>query len=769
MKFPAMPLRGLVAFPGGVYNVEVGRERSKNAVEEAMEKDRLIFVVSQKSPEIDLPDKNDIYEVGTVCKIKQMAKKQQNIISIAIEGLYGAKILEFDDENHKFMQCRIEKLERSYKDDVPSPEEEAFCNITKKKFREYVELSKNIPKEFVGFVSYIERGDELSDKIVDYLDIPFNEKQEFLEMESYSERLEKLVGLLDKKIEIVNFERHLEAKIKEQMEKNQLEYYMREKIKAINEELGESEDVSEDIDEWNKKLQEIHLSDDTRQKIEKEIKRYSVMKLSSPEANVIRSYIDTVLSLPWNSMDDEIEDMKKSQSILQKDHYGLEKVKERVIEHLAVLSKNKEQKSPILCLVGPPGTGKTSIAKSIAKATGRKFVRMSLGGVRDEAEIRGHRRTYIGAIPGRIINAIKDVGTRNPLFLLDEIDKLGSDYKGDPSAALLEVLDPEQNKDFVDHYLELPFDLSKVMFVTTANTLDTIPAPLRDRMEIIQVYAYTEEEKLQIAKRYLVPKSMKELGVTKDEFSITDKALKDLISYYTREAGVRNLEREIRGLVRKVVKLIATKEATSYKVNPSDLEKLMGKKRFRYDKITDKKEVGVATGMAWTAVGGDTLFIETSNVPGTGKLELTGQLGSVMQESAKTGMSYVRSVADKYGIDSDFYKNRDIHIHVPEGAVPKDGPSAGVTMSVSMISSLTDIPVRKDISMTGEVTLRGRVLPVGGIKEKVLAAHRAGVRKVLLPLDNERDIDDIPENVRNDIEFVLLENVDDALREALVR
>ena len=583
------------------------------------------------------------------------------------------------------------------------------------------------------------------------------------------ERLSFVVGKLNHEIEVMEIEEKISEMVNRQMSENHREYVLREKLKAIKEELGHGKNSESEIDTWKRKIKELELSEILVEKLNKEIDRYSSMQPESAEGSVIKTYIDTVLSLPWKAMTKEISNIKKSEKILERDHYGLEKVKERVLEYLSVVNLTKSLKGPILCLVGPPGTGKTSIAKSMAKATGRKFVRMSLGGVRDEAEIRGHRRTYIGAMPGRIINSIKEVGVKNPVFLFDEIDKIGADFRGDPASALLEVLDPEQNKDFVDHYIEAPFDLSKVMFVTTANSLDTIPGPLRDRMEIISVSGYTEDEKVQIAKKYLVPKKVQEHGLTKSQFKIKDDAIRDVINFYTREAGVRNLEREIASLIRKVARKVAGKEVEKFQVTSKNLTDLLGKKKFRYDKIDDKCEVGVATGMAWTAVGGDTLFIETSAVPGTGKIQLTGQLGSVMQESAKTGISYVRSVAEKHGIDKEFYKNKDIHIHVPEGAVPKDGPSAGVTMAVAMISSLTGIPVRTDVSMTGEVTLRGRVLPVGGIKEKVLAAHRAGVKKVLLPAENERDIDDIPETVRSQLEFILLKDVDDALREVLVK
>lgn len=768
MRFPTIALKGLVTFPGGIYTVDVGREKSRKALDEAMATDRLVFLVSQINEEIELPETNDLYEVGTVCKIKQMIKVRENGVRVVFEALYCGSVIHFYDDNKEYLDFEIEKVERYTKDEL-AIDEEATCNIVKNLFASYVKKSDGLPKELITIVSAVDRAGELSDKITDCMKLPFNEKQEILEIFEPEVRITLVMKKLQHQIRIIEVEEKLNKKVNLQMSKNQMDYYLREKIKAIKEELGDSDEADNDIEMWKQKLDELPIDENSRKKLEKEIKRFSYMQPASAEASVIRTYIETVLELPWGVLDEEIKDLKISEDILQKDHYGLEKIKERVVEHLAVLKFAEAKKAPILCFVGPPGTGKTSISKSIAKATGRRFVRMSLGGVRDEAEIRGHRRTYIGAIPGRIIDSIKTVGSQNPVFLLDEIDKLGADYKGDPSSALLEVLDPEQNKEFVDHYLEIPFDLSNVMFITTANTLDTIPAPLRDRMEIIQVSAYTEQEKKEIAKRYLVPKKLEEVGISKSQFSMTDKAISDTISYYTREAGVRGLEKTIGTLVRKVAKKIALGELEKDKIKPSNLEDYLGKKRYRYDKITGKSQIGVATGMAWTAVGGDTLFIETSALPGTGKIQLTGQLGNVMQESAKTGISYVRSVAEKYGIDTEFYKNKDIHIHVPEGAVPKDGPSAGVTMSVAMISTLSNTPIRKDVSMTGEVTLTGNVLAVGGIKEKVLAAHRAGVKKVLLPIDNKRDIDDIPEKVREDLEFVLLENVDDALKEALVR
>ena len=615
----------------------------------------------------------------------------------------------------------------------------------------------------------IEDPGRMADMIASHMEIKLEDKQVLLETLDPKERLIKLNAILVKEIEILNIEQDISSKVKSQINKNQREYYLREQMRAIQEELGVTEDVEDEIAEFREQMKTLDLEEKTKEKIEKEISRFSKMQPSSAEATVSRNYIETVLSLPWNTSSEDNIDLNRAEEILNEDHYGLDKVKERVLEYLAVIQLSEGIKGPILCLVGPPGVGKTSIARSIARSINREFVRMSLGGVRDEAEIRGHRRTYIGAIPGRIISAIKDSGVNNPVFLFDEVDKIGADYKGDPASALLEVLDPEQNKDFTDHYLEVPFDLSKVMFITTANTTDTIPGPLLDRMEVIEVSGYTEEEKLNIAEKYLIPKQIRENGLSKSNIAFSEKGIRDLINYYTRESGVRNLEREIGNICRKVAKNVVCGDTGKVNVTGRKVVELLGKHKFRYDTIKGETEVGVTTGLAWTRVGGDTLFIETTAVPGTGKLVLTGQLGDVMQESAKAGISYIRSVAGKLKIDEEFYKKCDLHIHIPEGAVPKDGPSAGVTMCTAIISTLTGIPVRKDIAMTGEITLRGKVLPVGGIREKVLAAHRAGIRKVLLPKENDADIQDIPEAVRNEMEFVLIRNVNDALKQVLVK
>lgn len=767
MELPMIPLRGLSIFPNMVLHFDIGREKSINALEKAMVMNQHIFLASQKDDNTDLPTVDDFYHIGTVGKIKQMLKLPGDSIRVLVEGVCRGEIEEVMFEVPYF-KCRIKKInEPVYPAD--DAEAEALMRTVLSNFDEYININRNLAPEIFATVVTIEDPGRMADMIASHLEIKLEDKQALLETLDPKERLEKLNSILTKEIEILNIEQDISSKVKSQINKNQREYYLREQMRAIQEELGVSEDVEDEVAGFMEKLDSLELEEKTRDKVEKEINRFSKMQPSSAEANVSRNYIETILSLPWNTESEDNIDLNKAEEILNEDHYGLDKVKERVLEYLAVMQLSKGLKGPILCLVGPPGVGKTSIARSIARSIGREFVRMSLGGVRDEAEIRGHRRTYIGAIPGRIINAIKDSGTKNPVFLFDEVDKIGADYKGDPASALLEVLDPEQNKDFTDHYLEVPFDLSKVMFITTANTTSTIPRPLLDRMEVIEVSGYTEEDKLNIAERYLVPKQVKENGLTKSNISFTEKGLRTVINYYTRESGVRNLEREIGTICRKVAKNVVCGDTKKVSITGKKVEEMLGKKKFRFDIIKGEKEVGVTTGLAWTVVGGDTLFIETTAVPGNGKLVLTGQMGDVMQESAKAGVSYIRSVSKKLKIDEDFYKKYDLHIHIPEGAIPKDGPSAGVTMCTAIISTLTGIPARKDIAMTGEITLRGKVLPVGGIREKVMAAHRAGIRKVLLPKDNDVDIQDIPEVVRNDMEFVLLRNVNDALREVLVK
>ncbi len=764
---PMIPLRGLTIFPNMVLHFDIGREKSINALEKAMILNKHIFLVTQKDESTDLPTAKDFYHVGTVAKIKQMLKLPGDNIRVLVEGLYRGEIRDILFEVPYF-RCAVNTIP-DLDDEADDAKTEALRRLAIASFDEYLAIKPGGQRDLLPVIMSIKEPGRVADMMASHLEVKIEDKQNILEAFNVTKRLEIINTYLAREIEILNIEQDINIKVKSQIDRNQKEYYLREQMRAIQDELGIDEDVENEIDDWLKQLSKLKLSKKTHEKVEKEIKRFGKMMPASAEASVSRTYIETILALPWAKSTKGKIDLIKAERILNEDHNGLEKVKERVLEYLAVVQLSKGLKGPILCLVGPPGVGKTSVARSVARAINREFVRMSLGGVRDEAEIRGHRRTYIGAIPGRVISNIKDAGSNNPVFLIDEVDKIGMDFKGDPASALLEVLDPEQNKEFTDHYLEIPFDLSKVMFITTANTTETIPRPLLDRMEVIQVPGYTEEEKVKIAQDHLVPKKVSEHGLKEGEFSISEKAIRDLINYYTRESGVRNLEREIANLCRKVVRKIVTNGESCYEITSENLEGYLGKRRFRYDIIQGEEEVGIVTGLAWTIVGGDTLFIETSGVPGTGKLELTGQMGDVMQESAKAGISYIRNRAKDFGISEDFYKNLDLHIHIPEGAVPKDGPSAGVTMCTAMISTLTGIAVRKDVAMTGEITLRGKVLPVGGIREKVLAAHRAGIRKVLLPTQNEKDLEDIPAVVREVMEFVLIDSVNDAIEHAMVK
>lgn len=766
-SMPMIPLRGLAIFPYMVLHFDIGREKSISALEKAMMLNQMVFLSSQKEADTDLPTSDDFYTVGTIARIKQMLKLPGDSIRVLVEGVGRGKINKIQFEVPYF-QCEIEEIEEITYEEIPTDLVALMRTVTDS-FEDYLDVNTKVLPELISSVIGIEQPTRLADIIISHVDVKIEKKQEILEAFDPKKRLELVNEILNTEIEILKIENQINSKVKSQINKNQREYYLREQMRAIQEELGQEQDIEDEIQGWLKQLKKLKLNAKITEKVEKEINRLNKIQPGSAEGGVIRTYVEWILGLPWNKSSKSNIDIKKAEIILNEDHYGLEKVKERILEYLAVMHLSKSLKGPILCLVGPPGVGKTSVAKSIARAVNREFVRMSLGGVRDEAEIRGHRRTYIGAIPGRVITAIKDAGTNNPVFLFDEIDKIGSDFRGDPASALLEVLDPEQNKDFKDHYLDIPFDLSKVMFVTTANTTDTIPRALLDRMEVINVAGYTEEEKVNIAEKYLIPKKKKEHGLEEENLAIPESAVRDIINYYTRESGVRNLEREIANVCRKIARKVVEKNIKKAKITTGNLETYLGKKKYRYDIIEGVNEVGVTTGLAWTIVGGDTLFIETTIVPGTGQLVLTGQLGEVMQESAKAGISYIRSKSKELGIKEDFYKKNDLHIHIPEGATPKDGPSAGVTMCTAMISTLTNTPVKKEVAMTGEITLRGKVLPVGGIREKVLAAHRAGIKKILLPKDNESSIDEIPENVRKKIKFVLIETIDEALKHALVK
>jgi ATP-dependent Lon protease len=760
-SLPLLPLRGLTIFPYMVLHFDVGRTRSIAALEAAMVNDQEIILVTQKDTKIDEPETDDIFEVGTISKIKQILKLPGETIRILVEGLERGKILEYTKE------------EPYYEVEIATPQEfegeeielqlEAISRSVLSSFEDYVKLSNKISPETLLTVNNLEDKNQLADLVAANILVRSEDKQKVLEAFHPVERLETLYDILIREIEILQIENKINLRVKKQVDKVQREYYLREQLKAIQKELGESDGLAGEIEEYEGKIEEANLPEEAKEKATKELNRLSKMMQGSAEGSVIRTYLDWILDLPWNIETEDSLDLKNAARILDEDHYGLEKVKERVIEYLAVRQLKQTMRGPILCFVGPPGVGKTSIAKSIARSLNRKFVRMSVGGVRDEAEIRGHRRTYVGAIPGRIIASIKQAGSKNPVFLLDEIDKMSNDFRGDPAAALLEVLDSEQNHSFRDHYMELPFDLSKVMFLTTANTLDTIPRPLLDRMEVIQISGYTEEEKRNIASKYLIPKQMKEHGIPENGLLISNANIGNVINYYTREAGVRNLERQIATICRRAARKLLESGRSSVRVTERNLEKFLGAPRYHYDKVTNHNEVGIVTGLAWTSVGGDTLSIEVTPMSGTGRLVLTGQLGDVMKESARAGVSYIRSRAAEYGLDDDFYEKVDIHIHIPEGAIPKDGPSAGITMTTAVLSALTKIPARSDVAMTGEITLRGRILPIGGLKEKILAAHRAGIKKVLIPKENSRDLDEINDNIKKKIEIVLVDNMDEVL------
>ena len=764
--YPVLPLRDIVVFPHMIVPLFVGREKSVRALEDVMKDDKQILLVTQKNAAQDDPTPADIYSVGTVGTVLQLLKLPDGTVKVLVEGGQRASITKFA-ENEDFFQAYADLVEEKVGE---SQELEALGRAVVSQFEQYIKLNKKIPPEVLVSINQIEEPGKLADTVASHLALKIPEKQQLLECATVSERLERVYAFMEGEIGVLQVEKRIRNRVKRQMEKTQREYYLNEQLKAIQKELGETEDGRDESAELEEKINKTRFSKEARDKALAELKKLRSMSPMSAEATVVRNYLDWMLSIPWKKRTKVKKDLKLAQKVLDADHYGLEKVKERILEYLAVQNRMNKVKGPILCLVGPPGVGKTSLGKSIAKSTGRNFVRMSLGGVRDEAEVRGHRRTYIGSMPGKVIQGMKKAKSSNPLFLLDEIDKLGADWRGDPSSALLEVLDPEQNGTFNDHYLEVDYDLSDVMFVCTANTM-RMPQPLLDRMEIIRVAGYTEDEKVEISKRHLIEKQIEANGLKKGEFTISDDALRDLIRYYTREAGVRSLEREIANLCRKAVKEILMKGSNGGKVTVTrrNLDKYAGVRRFHFGEAELEDLVGVTTGLAWTEVGGELLSIEAVSLPGKGRVTTTGKLGDVMKESVQAAESYVKSRATAFGIKPTLFEKRDIHVHVPEGATPKDGPSAGVAMITSIVSVLTTIPVRKDVAMTGEITLRGRVLPIGGLKEKLLAALRGGLKHVLIPKDNEKDLADIPDNVKRGLEIIPVSTVDDVLKHALVR
>lgn len=765
LQIPLVALRGLAVFPNMILHFDVARQKSIQALEESMVSDQPIFLVAQKEANIEDPNSSDLYTVGTISNIKQILKLPNNTIRVLVEGYKRGKIINFKQEEPFFLVYIEEEHFYQENEEVNN---QALLRLGSEIFEEYAKINSRISSDTVNNIISLNNPGEMADAIASNIQLKLDAKQRVLSAFNEQDRLIMIIEMLKAEIEIMQVQKEILEKVKKKIDKSQREYYLREQLKIIQNELGDKDGIQGEVNEYKEKLEKINPPLEVRDKIEKELQRMLRIPSASAESVVVRNYIQWLLDLPWTKETIESRSIKKAEKILEDDHYGLEKVKTRILEFLSIREISPNVASPIICLVGPPGVGKTSIAHSIAKALNRKYVRISLGGVRDEAEIRGHRRTYVGALPGRIIQGFKQAKTKNPLMLLDEIDKMGHDFRGDPTSALLEVLDAEQNSSFVDHYIDIPFDLSNVLFLTTANTLDTIPRPLLDRMEIINISGYTEEEKFHIANNHLIVKQLEKHGMTKSQLRIDKKAIKDMIIYYTKEAGVRKLERTIGELCRKAAKEMIGESKKFIRITDSNLEKYLGKKKYRLTKIIDKAEIGIVRGLAWTPVGGDTLSIEVNIMKGTGKFELTGQLGDVMKESAKAAISFIRSRSEDFGIDSDFYKNRDIHIHIPEGAVPKDGPSAGITMATAMISALTNIPVRNDVAMTGEITLRGRVLPIGGLKEKVLAAKMAGIRKIILPIENEIDLNDIPESVKNSMEYVGVRSMNEVLFHALI-
>ncbi|CAN5773009.1 endopeptidase La [soil metagenome] len=762
--YPVLPLRDIVVFPGMIVPLFVGREKSVKALEEVMKDDKQILLIAQKNASQDDPGPEDIYQIGTLGTVLQLLKLPDDTVKVLVEGGRRVKIVGFTGKTEFFEANAVDMEEAP----AESAELQAAARTVVSEFENYVKLNKKVPPEVVVSINKIEEPAKLADTISAHLALKVAEKQQLLELDSVSKRLERILGLMEGEIGVLQVEKKIRNRVKRQMEKTQREYYLNEQMKAIQKELGETEDGRDEVSEMEKRIKKTRLSKEAREKANGELKKLRTMSPMSAEATVVRNYLEWLLSIPWRKPTKIIKDLKYAEDVLNADHHGLEKVKERILEYLAVQQRVDKMKGPILCLVGPPGVGKTSLGKSIAKATGRNFVRMSLGGVRDEAEIRGHRRTYIGSLPGKVIQSMKKAKSSNPLFLLDEIDKLGADFRGDPSSALLEVLDPEQNTSFNDHYLEVDYDLSNVMFITTANSL-RMAQPLMDRMEIIRLAGYTEDEKVAIARKHLILKQIEANGLKESEIEIHDDVVRDLVRYYTREAGVRNLEREIANLARKATKEILMKGTTKVKLTRKNLEKYAGVRRFRYGEAELEDMVGITTGLAWTEVGGELLQIEAVLVPGRGRMTVTGKLGDVMQESVQAANAYVRSRANSFGIKQVMFEKRDIHIHVPEGATPKDGPSAGVGMITSIVSALTGVAVRKEVAMTGEISLRGRVMPIGGLKEKLLAALRGGLKTVLIPKENERDLPEIPDNVKKGLEIVPVSTVDEVLARALVK
>ncbi len=764
-KLPLIPIRGIGIFPDTMIHFDIGREKSINALEEAMLEDSDIFLTIQKEADIDSPKEDDFYEVGVICKIKQMIKLPGDNIRVLVEGVNRAKIVSINQEEPYFEVILDEYV---YKSDADVTDElDAMIRLTLDNFEEYSLIYTKIAPDAIISLKEIKNPDKFADVVASYIYLKPEQKQSLLEIFDPYERLESINTYLSKEIKVLEIENEISELVRKQVSEFQKDYYLKEQLRAIQKELGEDEGAEFEVDEYMKKIKDANMPKEVREKAEKEINKLLKISSSSPDAGVIRTYVDWLIDLPWNKKTKDNTDLKRVRSILSEDHYGLEEVKERILEYLAVKQINKNMKGPILCFVGPPGVGKTSIAKSIARAMNRKYVRISLGGVRDEAEIRGHRRTYIGAIPGRIISSIVKVKVNNPVFLLDEIDKLSSDYKGDPASALLEVLDPEQNKTFTDHYIEAPFDLENVMFITTANTTSTIPEPLLDRMEVIEISGYTDAEKINIAEKYLIKKQINEHGLKETQVNISQNAVTEIIERYTRESGVRNLERSIGTLVRKAAVQIVESNKKSVTINNSNLKKYLGIPKYDYDLAYEEDQIGVVTGLAWTKVGGETLFIEVNTMKGDGKLQLTGQLGDVMKESAMAAISYIKANADKFKIDYSLFKETDIHIHVPEGAIPKDGPSAGITMATAVISALTNVPVRKDVAMTGEITITGRVLPIGGLKEKLLAAKRAGIKRVVLSTKNRPDASKIDPKIIRTMEIVYADKIEDVVKHAL--